>query len=413
MPQTVVGVNHPTARKLYSVATFAASQRQASFRKILTGPAPSQSDAERKLKGQTSPDYPFVSVNDLSKTAGDKVTVDMFNIITGKPTMGDRKLAGNMSALTSETQEISINQYRKGVDPGGRMTQQRTLNNLRTIATANLAGYQNRLEDELALVHLAGARGFQTGADWHVPLETDPDFDEIMVNDVLPPSPNRRIMAEVGSTSIASLDATDFLTLNTIDRVRAIVDDMAFPLQAIRLAGDPLAAGMEDPLYCMLVSSRQWHFLQTSTDTQNWRNFLAQAYERAKGWNHPLFLGTTGVWNGIVVKKMTRCIRFPAGSSVREYAANGTTINTVTTAVDCDRALLLGAQALANVYGRHQKSDYYYSWHEEETDHGNTIEFSVAAMGGKSKLKFNDMDGVPTDWGVIAIDSYAPDPLTV
>lgn len=56
---TEIPVGSALARKLYSVATFAATQRKPSFRRNMTGPAPKQTDAERKLKGQTSPTTPL------------------------------------------------------------------------------------------------------------------------------------------------------------------------------------------------------------------------------------------------------------------------------------------------------------------------------------------------------------------
>ena len=67
MPQTVIPAGHALARKIYSVAAFAATQRAPSFSKTLIGPAPQQSDAEKKLKGQTSQDFPIVRVTDLEE----------------------------------------------------------------------------------------------------------------------------------------------------------------------------------------------------------------------------------------------------------------------------------------------------------------------------------------------------------
>lgn len=405
MSVTVIATNSPLARKVYSVSTFALMQRQPSLSKLLKGPAPQQSDAERKLKGQTSADYPIVQINDLKKTAGDKVSIDLYNIIGGKPVMGDNKLAGNGSALSFASMDIAINQYRKMVDPGGRMTQQRTLHNLRSIAQANLAGYFNRLNDQIQLVHLGGARGNQTGSDWIVPLESDLDFTTILVNPVLPPSVTRRYFAG-DATSASNIDAADILKLSDLDKLRARIDEMPFPLQPIKLNGDPAAD--DEPLYCLLVTARQWYQIQVNTDPQNWRTFLQNAFERGRFTNHPLFSGTTGMWAGIVIKKIRRAIRFTTGSSVREFAADHTTINTVVTAVDVDRALLLGAQAMACCYGKETASDYYMSWFEKPEDHENTVEISGALMQGHSKIKFTDQDGIPTDQGVISIDSAAP-----
>lgn len=405
MAQTVISTSHALTRKVYSVAAFAAAQRAPSFTKNLIGEAPQQSDAERKLKGQTSSDFPIVRVTDLSRSAGDKISVDMYHTIGGKPVMGDKKLSGNMSDLSFASMDIAISQVRKGVDPGGRMTQQRTVHNLRTIALANLTGWWARFQDQMSLVHMGGARGFQTGSDWIVPLESDADFNEIAVNTVLPPSYNRAFYAN-NATAPNNIDSSDLLKLDDLDRIRAAIDEMAYPPQPIRLPNDPAAD--DEPLYLLMVTPRQWYQILKNTDTQNWRTFLANAYERGRFTNHPLFSGTTGMWAGFVIKKMRRSIRFPSGSSVRVYASDHTTINTVTTSVDVDRALLVGAQAMAIVYGKNQKSDYYMSWHEETTDHENTTEFSIAAMNGFSKLKFTDVDGVPTDHGVITIDSYAP-----
>ncbi len=402
---TNIGIGSPLAAKSYSVALFAATNRKPSFRKNMTGSAPKQSDAERKLKNQTSPDYPIVRVTDLSKSAGETVSVDLFNITTGKPVMGDKKLAGKMMDMTYSSQDIRIDQARGGVDPGGRMAQQRTLHNLRQIALANLTGWAANLEDQLCQVHLSGARGYDTGADWQVPLDTDPDFDEIAVNPVLPPTRNRRFFAG-NATSVSNLASTDTLLLDEIDRLRVFLDEAVHPLQPIKLEGDPMAD--DNPLYVLFVSSRVWHYIQTDTSASSWRTFLQNANERRQFTKHPLFMGTMGMWNGILIKKTARSIRFPSGSNVKEYDANDA-VQTVQANVDTDRSILLGAQALAEVYGRHQKSGYYYNWHEEETDHGNTVETSVSMMGGKSKLRFT-VDGVVTDHGVITIDSYAPDP---
>lgn len=405
---TEVPAGSALARKLFSVAVFAATQRKPSFRRNLTGPAPKQADAERKLKNQTAPDYPFVTVTDLSKTAGEAVSVDLFNILTGKPVMGDQKIAGKLMKLTYSSMDVKINQYRCGVDPGGRMTQQRTLHNLRSLSKANLTNYANRLEDQLCLVHVAGARGYENAADWAVPLESDPDFGEIVVNEVLPPTPNRRFFAG-SATSVANLAVTDFLKLVDIDRIATEIAEMTFPIQPIKLVGDPAAE--DAPMYVWWVSQRQWHFLQTETGDTSWRTFLANAYQRARGWDHPLFKGDVGMWRNILLKPMPRPIRFPAASIVREIDGSGV-IQDVAAAVDTDRSFILGAQALSQVYGRHGQSGYHANWHEEPTDHGNVMEISNAFMGGKSKLRFELIQGDGskelTDHGIITVDTHAP-----
>jgi len=251
------------------------------------------------------------------------------------------------------------------------------------------------------MVHMAGARGFDTADDWVVPLESEDDFSSIVVNSVDPPTPNRRMV--VGSaTSASSIGSSDQLTLNTIDDLRLELDEMAFPMQPIRLPEDP--AVDEQPLYLLIVSPRQWNQLQQQTSDQNWRSFLANAYQRASGWNHPLFTGNPGMWNGILVRKMYRPIRFNSGDDVREKDSNGN-ITTVSANTRFDRGVLLGAQALAEVYGKDNSSGHHANFHEETSDHGNTVEHSVAFIGGKRKTTFIGTSGEETDHGVYAVDS--------
>ena len=405
---TQVAPGSALAVKLYSVALYAETQRAKTFRNYMTGPAPKQPKAEAKLRGQTSSEYPFIRITDLQKGGGEKVSVDLFHVIKGRPTMGDKKLTGRLMGLTSSTDEILVNQCRGGVDPGGRMSQHRTVHNLRTVAKANLVGWNARLEDQIAQIHCAGDRGHADDEEWVVPLDTDPEFAEIMVNSVLPPTYNRRLIAG-GGDSFTDIGTSDQLTLTDIDRLRGILDELAFPLQPIKLQGDP--ASEDQPLYALWVTSRQWHYIQTNTTDPVWRTFLQNAQARAAGFSgqykHPLFAGSPGMWNGILIKKMRRAIRFTAGLTVNETNSSHAVVGTAV-AQATDRAVLLGAQALAMAYGKHGGSGYHYQWHEELTDHGNVMEISTAMINGHKKIQFTGSDGILNDHGTYVIDSYAP-----
>jgi len=415
---TNIAYGSALARKVYGAALFAAVQIEPGFMNLLTGPAPKQAEAESKLKGQTSAEYPIVRVTDLSKGAGASVSVDLFNNLTGKPTMGDKRIAGKLMSLTYSSMDVQINQYRGGADAGGRMTQQRTVWNLRGIAMAGLTNWSGRLEDQLCLVHMAGARGTQNTADWVIPLASDADFTTIMVNTVNCPTKNRQFYAN-DATGANNLDTTDILTLTDFDRVASVLKDSQIPLQSIKIKGDVYA--WNDPLWVCFVTARQWLYLQTRTGEKSWRSFLQNAYERrSAGMRHPLFYGDVGMWAGILIRPMNRlAIRFNAGDTVAvdSGGTNGKTFTSTnqTASVPIDRALVVGAQALLKCYGQHQSSEYYYSWHEELVDHQNAVETSVAMMGGVAKTRFQFYDGtanVDTDYGIAVIDSYAPDPTT-
>lgn len=411
MAETNIPIGHPMARKIYGGSLFSLTQQKPSLMRNMTGVAPKQADAEGKMKGQSSPDFPIVRVTDLETQAGGSVTVDMFNTPNGLPVMGDEKIAGKMMDMTSSTMEVRIDQCRGGISPGGRMTQKRTPVILRNLAMASLVGWNARLEDQSCQVHLAGARGSQAGNQWVVPLDTHPAFSKVMVNPVLPPTYNRHFYAGAAD-SLETLDTTDgLLTLDDISRLRSVIDDSEIPLQPIRLPDDPM--NDDEPLFLLLVSARQWHFIKTAAGDKAWRTFVQNAYARkSAGTKHPLFSGEPGLMDNILVRVASRAIRFAAGETV-SVATNSDTFSVAnqTCAVETDRAILLGAQALVNAYGKSSKSGTFYDWHEEETDHGNALEISTACYTGKAKARFK-VDGVDTDHGVMVIDSYAPDPKT-
>lgn len=405
MAQTNIPFGHPLARKVFGAAVFAEVVHAPYLTNRLVGPAPKMGEAAAKLeKMQTPHNYPIIRVTDLMKGAGDTVSVDVFNILEGKPVMGDTKISGKMMNLTSSSMDIQLNQCRGGVDTGGRMTQQRTVHDLRRVGKAALAGWYARFAEQRRLVHLAGARGDENTADWVLPLDSDPDFSTIMVNSVQAPTFDRYLCAN-GKANVAALVAGDTLTLDDIDRMRALIDEQNFPMQPVKFPDDPAAE--DEPLFVLLVSTRTWHHLQTATAGQNWRTFLQNARERSS--KNPLFTGEPGMWNGILVRKMPRAIRFGVGTNVATALDQDTfaTANQAA-AVVTDRCILLGAQALAEVYGKHTSSGTHFSWHEEKTDHDNTLEASVAAITGCSKLRFADKTGRMNDHGVLIMDVSSP-----
>ncbi|MEC6498263.1 DUF4043 family protein, partial [Escherichia coli] len=72
------------------------------------------------------------------------------------------------------------------------------------------------------------------------------------------------------------------------------------------------------------------------------------------GFNHPLFKGECAMWRNILVRKYAGMpIRFYQGSKVL-VSKNDLTATTEEkqAATNIDRAMLLGAQALANAYGQ-------------------------------------------------------------
>lgn len=407
--------NDNLAVKLYSIAVFTHAFKKSTFSRKLTGPAPKLGKTLGKtrrrsdMRSQSHSDMPIIQVMDLARTKGERVQVDFYGGLKGYPVMGDEKLSGRGMDFDWSDMEVYINQYRGMSDPGGRMTQQRTVHELRSITMANVAEWGGRVEDQLCLVHLAGARGIQNDRSWTVPLETHPQFSKVLVNDIVPPSRNRHFFAG-NATAVTDMGIDDWLSLRDLDRMRVTIEEMDMPPPPIRLKGDAMGEEGND-LYCIYVSPRQWHYLMIDAGKDAWRQYVSAATMRYQMSKHPLFLGNSIMWNGFLLKKSPRAIRFAGGSNIKVSTDDqGTTASQLlpAAATHVDRAIVLGGQALVSAFGQHGRSGYMANWHEEETDHGNTREISIAWMGGKRKTRFTYPDGKVTDHGVMVIDSYAP-----
>lgn len=423
--ETVIPYGSPQAAKVYSQALFSASMQRPTMLNRLAGRMPqNQTQAESNLRFESSNEYPIVRVTDLERTAGDEVIFDLINNIGGKPIMGERYAEGKGTPMSFSQDSLRINQTRKPISAGGQMTQQRTPHRLRTLARALAFNYMTRLEDQLILVHLAGARGFDYNIEWAVPLESDPDFNEIVVNEIKPPTRNRHFIAGGGGIALVGQNAgeigiqtTDVMTADTIDAMRVTLDSMVLPPPYIRFDDDRMAD--DAPLRVLLCSPAQYASIVTSGDFRTWQANAMQRARAAK--DNPLFMGEAGLWNGILIVKMPKPIRFYAGDVLQynsKYDSSGLVSDAVVPAAfgteyAVDRALLLGGQALAEAYGSVSraglKTRNSYFWSEKELDHDDKLEVLVGMIGGKSKFRFEVDYGVnntqETDHGVIAIDT--------
>lgn len=403
---TVIRSGSAAANKLFNAAIFTQCTRGNNFTNLMTDNAPKSVDANKADPSkQTQPGAPIVRVTDLAKAKGEEVTMDLYHELKGRPTMGDRKLAGRGESLTSSQFSAKINQGRHMLDSGGKMTQQRTMQDLVRIANSMLAPYYMKLADETTHVHLAGARGTDT-AGWILPEVGDSELAEVLVNPLVPPTFDRHFYGG-DATSLATLDSTDKFRLADIDRLRLAIDEMANPLQPIKFAGDPAAE--DNPFFVYYATPRQWYDINQSADATMIRTLQANALARGAQFKHPLFTGDCWLWNNILIRKARRPITFNAGTVVTvctNTAAAAT--STSTCAVKTDRGLLLGAQALADIYGQSGKASeggYHFSTNTEETDHQNAKEHSISWMNGKAKIRFTGVDGRVNDHGVIVLDT--------
>lgn len=426
MSTTSVPKGNALANKQFSTALSAMAVRQPTPLQALTGPMPTHDAAMRKLKQQSTTEMPIVRVDELAKGPGDIVQVDCAHVVKLRPVMGDRNAEGKGAALKYSTKDVTLDMATLPVSAGGKMTQQRTPHSMRLNALAQLKRAIPAFRWQRCLTLLAGTRGKQDGTDWVLPLASDPDFAEMMVNVVKAPSYNRHWVVNgsgltQGGAQLASIATTDSMKLSHIDELAAIWDEMTIKMAPIQIPGDP-AAG-DDPIKGILfVDPLVWDAMITDTTSgNNIRTFETNAIQRAKYGElsrHPLFAGSPILWNGVLVRKMQYAVRHDAGDAVAHVtAANrlaGTETNVtiaagLSTTHQMARSIFLSAQALAVVSGANQTSEETYSLLENKTNFGRNLELAGEVMGTEDKLRWAlpNADGnlEATDFGVAVIDS--------
>lgn len=426
MSGTSVAAGSNLALTQQSVALCAQLVRAPGNLNALTGPAPKASDAIDTLKLQTDPGMPFVRIRDLSgDPKGDKVTVDAFNVTGGKPIMGDRNAEGLGKPLTNSSFSVLIDLATHNVDAGGKMSRQRTRHDLRQIARAEVAAYFPRLIWQRAMVHAAGARGTQTGVAWDVPLATDPDFAEIMINGVEAPTYNRHYVINGtgltrGGLQLASIATTDLWKLSNLDNLALILESMETKIPPPRVVGDDMAydAPLKGVMY-MPPGAYNSLITDVSVSSSNLRAFLAAVEVRQKYSKHPIFRGECGIWRGILIKKMEHSIQFSAGASYQYITAANRLTETETAGTvpalsathHVERSILFGAQALARCEGT-SNSGLQAAIIENTYNAGRNYEYLGEYMGGEAKFRFKfpnaNGDPEPTD-NILVVDAAVPD----
>lgn len=418
--KTVIPYGDPIAMTQLAAGLMASNMQRNTVIGRLTGTMPTgKSGAAETLRLQSSVHKPIVRAIDLGVSMGDEVRFQLLQPVKAKPIMGDRKAEGRGTPLGMTGDRLRVNQARFPVDLGGRMTQIRSPHNLRELGKPVAQNLMDRYTDQSIIVQMAGARGFQDNVEWVVPLASDPDFDDIMVNPVRPPSANRHFVVD-GSNGIKAFSVTggavdvtsvDVLKMTAIDALRGWVDQVALPPPAVIFEGDEAAT--DSPLRVFMASPSQ--YAQFVTDP-NFRQFQANALARAsQAKGHPLFKGEAGLWNGILIVKMSRPIRFYPGDPM-EYIdpADGSIKSAIVPAglganLAIDRGILLGGQAIAEAFGSAEHSGIPFFWNEELLDHKNAKEVAIGTIRGVSKIRYdvNTAPGVfeDTDYGIAVVDS--------
>jgi len=421
--KTHMAYGDPKAMVDQAVGLFAVHTQRNTTMARLTGKMPKgTAGAEATLRKQTTQHMPIVRCQDLGKGRGDEVTFHLLNPTGGYPIMGSAYAEGRGVGMKLSEDKLRVNQARFPIDLGDTMTTIRSPADFRRLGRPVAQAKMDAYVDQSLLVHLAGARGFHNNVEWAIPTESHAQFADIMVNRVKAPTKNRHFIADGGNgikpfaanAGEVDLATTDLLKMDTVDGVRTFIDQVALPPPPVIFEGD--AAANDSPLRVMLVSAAQYNLFAADP---NFRQLQASAMARAQqAKGHPLFLGEVGLWNGVLIVKMPKPIRFYAGDTIRYCAASDSEAESTCivpagfgTTHAIDRAILLGGQAVAEAMAASEKSKIPFFWSEKELDHGDKVELLLGAIRGVSKIRFavDTGEGVDfTDYGATAIDTAVP-----
>jgi N4-gp56 family major capsid protein len=371
---TFVGVNDPQAVKKWATSMAVQISKESWFTSKMVGAG---SDART----------PIQQIDDLESGAGDEVTVDLLMPMSMEPRVGDQTLDGYEQDLKYYTDKLRIDQVRGGVNAGGRMSQKRTLRNLRQDAKRVMKDWWVRLMDELYFIYLSGTVG--AGLSTKLVPSTNPVFG---INALSAPDSVHQMYGGT-ATSLASITTSDGMTLRLVDRAVAKAETMGAD------GSDELSmvkcniGGTET--YVLVMHTYQFDAVKSSTATGQWLD-IQKAAAAAQGQSNPIFKGNVGDYNGVLMHKHRNVIRrSDAGAGANLPAA---------------RALFLGAQAGVVAYGDNG-GGARYKWTEEVKDHGNQVAIGSYGVMGIKKATYRSKDSsVTRDFGVFALDTYCVDP---
>jgi N4-gp56 family major capsid protein len=211
-------------------------------------------------------------VDDLKKTAGDKVTIPLLMKLTGDGVTGDNKLEGNEESLQYRDYSITVDQLRHAVRTHGKMEEQKTQIKMRTDAKAALSTWASEKIDNMLFSALSASP--TTG----------------------------RIVYAGSNTAENTIAATDVFSTDIIGKAKRIAQ-MANPkIRPVRVNGANHWVMVVDPYQARdLKKDEKW--LNAQKDAQN------------RGDSNPIFTGMLGMWDGVVIHENEQVLRTATGAS--------------------------------------------------------------------------------------------------
>ena len=297
---------------------------------------------------------------DLTKKAGDSITIALVNRLTNAAVTGTSTLEGNEEDMSSRSMRISVDKRRNAVRVA-EMSEQKSAISLRNAAKATLLDWSMEDTRDLLIEALGSLNGTKfidrtaaIGDAWLVD-----NLDRVYFG------------AGVGSGTDLSADLAQLDATNDLFNVTAL-DGMILKAKTC----NPKIRPMRDPgngkrYYVTFANPHAFKNFRDSIDTE----VLAQTSVQTEG--AKLFEGGDLFWNGVIIKEVDNIPIY------ENLGASGT--------AEVTPVYLCGAQALAVAYAKRWKTV------TEEFDYGDKYGVAIDGIYGVRKIMFGTGSGDTDD----------------
>lgn len=319
MAKTAFATSDALTKKLWEEQLFRDALKESYFTRFM---------------GMTPDSLVYVK-EDLVKSKGDEITFGIRMRLSGTGVTSGQVLEGNEEKLTTFSYKIALERYRHAVRDAGALDRQRVAFSIDEESVAALKGWGGEKIDELCFdaVTAAPTKTFFGGA----------------------------------ATSKATLTTADKVTPALISKAKAFAKvgggRTQPPLRPVRIEG-------RDYYVFVIHPDVMFDLKQDAT--------FAQAYREAhmRGSENPIFQGSQGIWDGVVIHEHENVPIFTNGG------AGGN--------VPGASNIFMGAQAICYAWGERPKVIAETFDYEEE--HGYA--WAMTARAGKPKFNSKDYGSI-------------------
>ena len=291
------------------------------------------------MEGAEGSSMPIIRKDQLGQEAGDTIKTDLVLALTGAGLTGDTAgslLEGNEEALKFRQLSFEVDSLQHAVR-WTKLAQKVITHDMRRTAQNQLAKWlAGKLDDQIfSELSGAGATTLPTTAQWFAGTATS-------------------------RNTVADTDAGGRLTLDSLTELKAYaqVENKIEPVRT------------EDGNEYFVLVAHPYAVMQLKRDDVKWAQ--AQREAQVRGDENPLFTGSAGIWDGVVIKSSNRVRR---------------SVNTNTPAIQVADNLFLGAQAMIRGYGS------YPDWTEEYFSYGQEAGIATWTLVGNKLAVFDLTSG--------------------